>query len=367
MTDDGCRRRPSHDTHAPASRWRSRAWLLTGLALSGSPWASPPVALALGLTYGLLGLEGGLAGAGISPASVRRWTTTLLQLSIVALGFGFDLQAVMRAGERGLLYTAAGIAGALLLGHVLARLLRVSATPALLIAVGTAICGGSAIAAVGPAIEANDEDLSVALGTVFILNAVALFLFPLVGAWFALSESQFGMWAALAIHDTSSVVGAGMRYGPIALTTATTVKLARALWIVPVTVAAASLRMRSTHHPGADFASGGLADGASPDGGLTHGSLTRGSRARLALPWFILGFLGAAALAHVAPVGAPVYAVAARLGTLGLSAALFLVGTQLSPESLRRVGWRALALGLLLWIIVASLSLWLVKTRVISL
>lgn len=300
---------------------------------------SAPLALTLGLTCGLSGLSNFSERPHLA-AAARRWSARLLQLSVIALGFGFDLQAVMRAGERGLFYTAAGIACALLLGQLLARWLRVDSTPALLIAVGTAICGGSAIAAIGPAIDAKDEDLSVALGTVFILNAVALFLFPIVGAWFGLSESQFGLWAALAIHDTSSVIGAGLRYGPIALATATTVKLARALWIVPVTIVAASV----------------------------HGSpQSERSERRASLPWFVLGFIAAAALAQAVPSGAALYAMAARAGIFGLSAALFLIGTQLTPSALRRVGWRALALGLLLWIIVATVSLWLVKIEVVTL
>lgn len=332
-----------------------------GLALSCSPWGSPPLALALGLTYGLGGLGGfGAATAaedvrptlaarsGASRAAamhdVRRWTTWLLQLSVVMLGFGFDLRAVLLAGQRGLLYTAVGITGALLLGHLLARLLRVDATPALLIGVGTAICGGSAIAAVGPAIEANDEDLSVALGTVFILNAAALFLFPAIGAWLALSQSQFGLWSALAIHDTSSVVGAGLRYGPTALATATTVKLARALWIVPVALGAAALHRRDGERPAAARV-----------------------RRRVAVPWFVLGFLAAAAIAQLAPWGAETYARLAQAGTLGLSGALFLVGTQLTRATLARVGWRALALGVLLWVIVASVSLWCVQRGLIAL
>lgn len=362
--------------------------MLGGLAISCSPWGSPPLALALGLSYGLTGRGAACASGGV-PAhadsgarDVRRWTTWLLQLSVVMLGFGFDLRAVLLAGQRGLVYTAAGIAGALLLGHLLARLLRVDATPALLIGVGTAICGGSAIAAVGPAVAANDEELSVALGTVFILNAAALFLFPAIGAWLALTEPQFGLWAALAIHDTSSVVGAGMRYGPAALATATTVKLARALWIVPVAIGAALL------HDGRGRGQDRETSGDSPAGGIagrsaggsardrrwtadTRGESPREARAGAAFtftfPWFVLGFLAAAGLARLAPQGADAYARFAQAGTLGLSGALFLVGTQLTRATLARVGWRALALGLLLWLVVASVSLWGVTRGFIAL
>lgn len=351
-----------------------------GLAISCSPWGSPPLALALGLTYGLTGLGATTAapatattGAATAAArDIRRWTTWLLQLSVVMLGFGFDLRAVLLAGQRGLVYTAAGIAGALLLGQLLARLLRVDATPALLIGVGTAICGGSAIAAVGPAVAANDEELSVALGTVFILNAAALFLFPAIGAWLALTEPQFGLWAALAIHDTSSVVGAGMRYGPAALATATTVKLARALWIVPVAIGAALLHEGRGRGQDTETRGDSLIEGVAGDRPWTadaRGDSRREARAGVTctFPWFVLGFLAAAGLARLAPQGADAYARFAHAGTLGLSGALFLVGAQLTRATLARVGWRALALGLLLWLIVASVSLWGVRRGFIAL
>ncbi len=346
--------------------------------LSCSPWGSPPLALALGLAYGLSRLGGAASDAvsvAATPASrdVRRWTAWLLQFSVVMLGFGFDLRAVLLAGQRGLLYTAAGITGALLLGHLLARLLRVDATPALLIGVGTAICGGSAIAAVGPAIAANDEDLSVALGTVFILNAAALFLFPAIGSWLALSQPQFGLWSALAIHDTSSVVGAGLRYGPTALAVATTVKLARALWIVPVAIGAAALHRSDRGDHGKRNDRGDRSGRG--DHGVRGDHDDRGDHARpdasalrrVAMPWFVLGFLAAAAIARIAPSGAGVYAWLAQAGTLGLSGALFLVGTQLTRATLARVGWRALALGLLLWVSIAGVSLWCVQRGLIAL
>src|SRR5207302_10472351 len=165
--------------------------------------------------------------------------TLLLQLSIVALGFDMNLERVISAGRSGFVYTLLGIAFAMIVGRVLGRALSVGKTIAHLISVGTAICGGSAIAALGPVVGARDEEMSVSIGTIFILNAIGLLIFPPLGHAFGLSQEQFGLWAALAIHDTSSVVGAGTKYGETALMIATTVKLARALWIVPLTIGTA--------------------------------------------------------------------------------------------------------------------------------
>src|SRR3954468_12297938 len=206
-------------------------------ALSLTPWFSPPVALVCGIAFGLLFAN---PFADFSRQSAR----VLLQISVVGLGFAMDLQQVLRAGRSGFLYTFLGIVFAMSIGWGLGRVLGVSQKPSYLISVGTAICGGSAIAAVGPVIDATDEEMSVSIGTVFLLNAAGLILFPPLGHALKLTESQFGLWAALAIHDTSSVVGAGAKYGAVALAIATTVKLARALWIVPLTLATAYARSR---------------------------------------------------------------------------------------------------------------------------
>src|SRR5262245_5067374 len=176
---------------------------------------SPPIALALGLGFGL-GFTNPFA------KQTKSLSKTLLQASVVGLGFGMNLQDVLRAGSSGFVYTALGIAATMIAGVALGRLLKVKAVSALLISVGTAICGGSAIAAVGPVAGANDEEMSVSLGTVFILNSAALLIFPLIGHNFGLTEQQFGLWAALAIHDTSSVVGAAAKYGAVALAVGTT-------------------------------------------------------------------------------------------------------------------------------------------------
>jgi uncharacterized integral membrane protein (TIGR00698 family) len=268
----------------------------------------------------------------------RRGTQYLLQLSVVALGAGIDLREVARAGVSGLGYTAASIVLTLAAGTVLGRLLRVQRDTGLLITVGTAICGGSAIAAVAPVVRARDHEISVALGTVFLLNSAALLLFPPIGHLVGLSEPRFGLWAALAIHDTSSVVGAGLAYGPQALAVATTVKLARALWIIPLTLSIAAVRQRAMP----------AEDSAAP---------------AVKRPWFILGFLIAAALFTYLPVLHPAAPYVTGVAKRGLTLTLFFIGAGLSPAALRRVGVRPLLLGLTLWGLVAGVSLlWLVVT-----
>src|ERR1700681_120887 len=210
----------------------SRIIFLLCLLVSASGLISPPVALAMGLVFGL-------TLSHPYPRATKWISKFLLQASVIGLGFGMNLHQVVHAGRSGFVYTMLGISFALLVGMALGRLLGVQRVPAFLISAGTAICGGSAIAAVGPITRASDEEMAVALRTVFVLNSVALLIFPYIGSALKLSQSQFGLWAALAIHDTSSVVGAGARYGTEALTIATTVKLARALWIVPLTLIAA--------------------------------------------------------------------------------------------------------------------------------
>ena len=195
-----------------------------GLILAASGVLSPPLALLGGLVYGL---------ALSHPYHVesRRLAKFLLQASVVALGFGMNLHEVLQAGRTGFSYTALSISSAMLLGLGLGYLIKVNKKSSFLISAGTAICGGSAIAAVGPIAEASEEEMAVSLGTVFILNSAALLLFPMIGSALHMSQTQFGLWSALAIHDTSSVVGATAKYGTTALAVGTTIKLARALWI----------------------------------------------------------------------------------------------------------------------------------------
>lgn len=297
-----------------------------GFILCASGVISPPLALALGLLYGL-------TFAHPYEADSRNLSKFLLQASVVGLGFGMNLHEVLRAGRSGFFYTAATISFALILGLLAGRLLRVNQTASILISVGTAICGGSAIAAVAPIIEASDEEIAISLGTVFILNSVALFVFPPLGWSLRLTQQQFGLWAALAIHDTSSVVGATARYGPVALVVGTTVKLTRALWIVPVAIGAAVLKR---------------------------------SRSPIQWPWFILFFCLAAVASTYLPALSNYWHLLSNLGRLGLTATLFLIGTGISRATLRRVGMPPLLQGVVLWILVGVTSLWLIFAGWIS-
>jgi len=286
-----------------------------------TPWASPPLALALGLALALtLG----------HPFAARnsKATKLLLQISVVGLGFGMNLQKVVEAGRTGLVFTLVTITGTLLIGFLLGRAMRINATTAHLISSGTAICGGSAIAAVGPVVNATDEEMSVALGTVFILNSIALFVFPMIGHRLGLSQQQFGVWAAIAIHDTSSVVGAAAKYGADALQIATTVKLTRALWIVPLTLATA-------------FA-------------------FKSKSARVTIPWFILWFVVASVVRTYVPAPVDVWSTLTLLARIGLTLTLFLIGAGLSRKSIAAVGARPMILGLTLWLLISSVSLFAV-------
>jgi uncharacterized integral membrane protein (TIGR00698 family) len=302
-------------------------FFLLALAFAASGWASPPMALAIGLVFGLLFTNP-------FAESVGKYSRWLLQASVVGLGFAMNLHDVVRAGRSGFLYTLLGIAFAMTAGMGLGALLRVQRKPAFLISTGTAICGGSAIAAVGPVAGASGEQMAVSLGTIFVLNSVALLIFPLIGAAFHLSQSQFGLWAALAIHDTSSVVGAAAKYGPGALAVGTTVKLARALWIVPMTLGTA---------------------------------LARHTKAKIQWPWFIALFCFAAVLNTYVSAGAPVYPWIARAARIGMTVTLFLIGSGISIATLKRVGPRPLLQGILLWLLVSVTSLWLIRMGWISL
>lgn len=300
--------------------------LAAGFALT--PWATPALALALGA---LLSLTLGNP----APALTARGARHLLQAAVVGLGFGMPLSAVVSAGRTGILYTVAGIATALTLGLLLGRRLKVERQTSLLITAGTSICGGSAIAALGPAIGARSEAMSVALATVFVLNAVALYVFPPVGHLLHLSQHQFAVWAAIAIHDTSSVVGAAASYGPVALGQATVLKLARALWIVPLTLAASAAARRSGAHPATDA-----------------GAPT------VRVPWFIGLFVLAAAARSLLPAAAgPALDGLAGLAKTALVLTLFLIGAGLSRPTLRAVGVRPLVQGVLLWVTVGGLAL----------
>ncbi len=305
----------------------SKTLFFVGLILCASGVVPTPVALLLGLVYGF---------SFIHPYHVdsRNLSKFLLQASVVGLGFGMNLQEVLRVGRSGFVYTAVSITFALALGLLAGAPAAGQSTTSALISTGTAICGGSAIAAVAPILDADQDQTAVSLGTIFILNSIALLIFPSLGWALHLSQSQFGLWSALAIHDTSSVVGATARYGAAALQVGTTVKLTRAMWIVPVSAGAAVIK---------------------------------GSKGRIHWPWFILLFALAAVVNTYVPAMANLSHVLSNLGKLGLTATLFLIGTGLSRATLKQVGVRPMVQGVLLWIVVAVSSLWLIAKGVISL
>ena len=300
----------------------SKNIFFAGLILAASGYLSPPVALAAGLVYGFTFVHPYHLDA-------RRLSKLLLQVSVVGLGFGMDLKEVLRVGRSGFIYTAASISFALLLGWGLGRVLAIKQRISFLISAGTAICGGSAIAAVAPITNASEEEIAVSLGTVFVLNSVALLAFPAIGTMLHLTQTQFGLWAALAIHDTSSVVGASAKFGAVALAVGTTVKLARALWIVPLSIGTA---------------------------------VAYKSKARIHWPWFILFFCLAAVANTYLHTFQAFYPDLKHLGIIGLTVTLFLIGTSLSKKTLREVGVRPLLQGVLLWIVVAMGSLALIRS-----
>ncbi len=313
-----------------------RTIFFLALITAASGIISPPIALAAGLCFGLLFVHP-------LQADSSRLAKTLLQLSVVLLGFGMNLFEVLKVGRSGFLYTAVSILASLALGLLLGHLLRVKQKASLLIAAGTAICGGSAIAAIAPIVDASEEEISVGMGTVFVLNSVALFAFPAIGAALHLSQSQFGLWAALAIHDTSSVVGASAKFGTEALMIGTTVKLARALWIIPV-----SLAVAAWYHAARSRAAGRSAAGQDTETGHAGSSVK--------LPWFILFFCLASVFRTYAPHLTTLCDALSHLGRTGLTATLFLIGTGLSRATLRKVGYRPFLQGVLLWVVAATLS-----------
>ncbi len=292
-----------------------------GLVVVACGWVSPPLALALGLVFGLLFKHP-------FGSQLTKFSKFLLQASVVGVGFGMNLQDVLRVGRQGFVYTLLSISLTMAVGIALGVLFKVQRTTAFLISTGTAICGGSAIAAVGPVTDASDEQIAVSLATVFVLNSVALLIFPVIGSALGLSQVEFGLWAALAIHDTSSVVGAAAKYGTVALTVGTTVKLARALWIVPVTVGTA---------------------------------IVRRSKARIAWPWFIGVFCLAVVCNTYLPFGAGAYSTFSKIARLGLTATLYLIGSGISRDILKKIGYQPFLQGVVLWLVVSLVSLWIIR------
>lgn len=297
--------------------------LLTSYVPGGemfSQWCTPPVMLFLGLVYALL------CGQAF-PTLNRKVSKSLLQYSVVGLGFGMNLHESLASGKEGMLFTIISVVGTMLIGMLIGyKMLRVDRDTAYLISSGTAICGGSAIAAVGPVIKAKPSSMSVALAIVFVLNAVALFVFPLLGQWLGLTQQEFGTWAAIAIHDTSSVVGAGAAYGEEALQVAATIKLTRALWIIPLA--------------------------------LVTSFIFKSEGRKVTIPWFIFYFIVAIVLNTYVFDGVPALGQAiSGFARKCLTLTMFFIGASLSTDVLRSVGFKPFVQGLLLWIVISVGSL----------
>lgn len=289
------------------------------------PWVGPAAALAGGILFSLI-------VGNPAPARAALWSKALLQASVVGLGFGLSLGTVLRVGGRSAIYTVVGIALTLAAGALLGRLAGTTGPLSTLISFGTAICGGSAIAAMAPVVKAKSDEIAVSLATVFTLNAAALLLFPAVGNLIHLDQGQFGLWAGLAIHDTSSVVGAASAFGEEALAVATTVKLTRALWIMPCVLGAALLAR---------------------------------SDQKAKFPLFIAGFVAAAAVRTLLPSLSPLWDALVAVARQSLVLTLFLIGTGLTRDVLRRVGVRPLAQGVVLWLLVSAATLAAIVTGLI--
>ena len=286
--------------------------------LSFSTLISPPIALLFGILF--VNIFGKVL-------ETDSFVKKLLQYSIVGLGFGINLNTAIEAGSQGFLFTVSTIALVIIFGLFLAKILKIDKTIAQLISAGTAICGGSAIAAVAPILKANSKQTSVALGIVFVLNAVALFIFPEIGHFFNLSQNQFGIWSAIAIHDTSSVVGAASKYGNEALQIATTVKLARALWIIPLAFLI---------------------------------SIFTKSEGKIKIPYFIGFFVLAILAGTYLPFLQNFNSIISEISRDTLKVALFLIGAGLSLQNLKNIGIKPLLLGIILWIFISSISLYAV-------
>jgi len=296
----------------------ARILFLLLAVLSVLPFISPAIALMSGIALSfLLGNP--------YPVFSKKVSGKLLKVAVVCLGFGINLQEAMQTGKSGFLITLCSVTIVMLLGYWLGRRYKLTRTSSYLISAGTAICGGSAIAAVAPVIKAKDEDISISLVTIFTLNAVALVLFPLLGHLIGLNQHQFGLWAAISIHDTSSVVGAGAAYGPEALKVATTVKLTRALWIIPlVFVSALFFRTDSK---------------------------------KISIPWFILFFVLAMVASAYLPLPGWFTQGIVYLSKRMLTLTLFLIGAGLSRSAIHTVGYKPMLMGVSLWFVIGVLGL----------
>ena len=289
------------------------------------PFLSPGLSLLLGLIVALT-----IGNPFIQHNKI--FTKILLQASVVGLGFGVHLNEALAAGKDGFIFTIFSIAITMGLGLWIGRLLHVNKDTRTLVAGGTAICGGSAIAALGPVINAKDKNMTVALGTIFMLNAIALFIFPPIGNLLHMDDTQFGYWCAIAIHDTSSVVGAAATRSEAALQIATTTKLIRALWIIPLSLLVAVFYNRGSKEK------------------------AESGKKKITIPWFIFLYVVAMIIATYLPQGQAFYTEAVKIAKMGMIYTLFLIGTGLTWDSIKEVGYKPVLLGVILWVIISVIS-----------
>lgn len=291
----------------------------------GLPVISAPIALLLGLIFAF-------TFKNPCPKFNKKTSKYLLQVAVVCLGFNMNLQESLKSGSEGMLFTVVSVVGVMALGVMVGYWFNINRKTAYLISSGTAICGGSAIAAVGPVLKADENEMAVSLGVIFILNSIALFIFPPLGHLFEMTQQQFGTWAAIAIHDTSSVVGAGEAYGEEALQLATLIKLTRALWIIPLA--------------------------------LVTMFIFRDKTAKISIPWFI--FIFVLAMVVNTYVALPEWFVSSMvwIAKRGMVVTLFLIGASLSLASIKSVGVRPLMQAVILWVVISVVSLFVVLETV---
>jgi len=314
-----------NESDLPKEKYQKIIFIIAGLFCL-TPFVSPPIALLIGLMIALF----------IGHPYLRfnnRATQILLKISVVGLGFGMNIHSALKAGKAGILFTVVSIIGTLFFGYMLGRILKIEKKTAYLISTGTAICGGSAIAAISPVIKAEEKQISIALGAIFILNSIALIVFPIIGHQLQLSQSQFGLWCAIAIHDTSSVVGAASKYGTQALEIATTIKLARALWIIPVA--------------------------------FISTFLFKNKNSKIKIPYFIGMFVLAMVLNSYIPFVQQYGHYLVSIAKAGLTLTLFLIGCGLSKKVLQSVGVMPLLQAIILWILISLTALWAVTSLAI--
>lgn len=301
------------------------ALILFPFAQLGLPQITAPVALLMGLVFAF-------CFPNPCPKFNKKTSKYLLQVAVVCLGFNMNLQESLKSGSEGMLFTVVSVVGVMALGVLLGYWMHINRKTAYLISSGTAICGGSAIAAVGPVLKADENEMAVSLGVIFILNSIALFIFPPLGHLLDMTQQQFGTWAAIAIHDTSSVVGAGESYGEVALQTATLIKLTRALWIIPLAFATMFI--------------------------------FRDKTAKISIPWFIFIFVLAMVVNTYVPLPEWFISIMVWIAKRGMVLTLFFIGASLSLASIKQVGVKPLLQAVLLWIVISVSSLFVVLETV---